>query len=267
MSTVAQHLPQLYVLFLALSLCAHAIHAQAPTESPTPSPSPAPAPAPAFCNITQVIQSAGQFTNFLQLLSDTQAGERFQNQANQSNVGITVFAPTDEAFAAQPAATLLKNITEQQKVSLCHFHALTKWYSLSSLQQVNNMMLSTFATYNANINGGKYTVNVSDFNGTVTVRTEWTTAAISSTLYNAEPCSVFAINEVLLPIDIFGMPSPAAPTPAPSGSTSTDGSSGATPTATPPSASQPSHSAPLVHYTFQLAMTSIFLLIFTSMLS
>ncbi|MCO5567937.1 hypothetical protein L7F22_021633 [Adiantum nelumboides] len=265
---MTHQLPHLLPALALLLICTHAANAQVPIESPAPSlsPTPAPAPAPAFCNITQVIQSAGQFTTFLQLLDDTQAGQRFQNQANQSNIGITVFAPSDKAFATQPASTLLKNITEQQKVSLCHFHALTRWYPLSSLQQVNNMMLSTFATYNANTNGGKYAINVSDFNGTVTVRTEWGSADVTSTLYNAEPCSVFAINEVLLPVDIFGMP-PPTPAEAPKAGTATDGREPVSKLASP-SDLQPSHSAPsLQHGPFQPSVVSaISLVLCTSML-
>ncbi|KAI5072899.1 hypothetical protein GOP47_0013005 [Adiantum capillus-veneris] len=180
----------------------------------SPSPSPAPVPTPALCNITQVIQSAGQFSSFLQLMSQTAVGEKFQAKANQTHIGITIFAPIDKAFARAPTSTLLKNITQQQKVSLCEYHALPKWYPLASLQQTDNNVTSTYATYN-NAEGGKYSFNVTDEDGNVEIKTGWASASIVSTLYNAAPCSIFAIDEVLLPEDIFGLPS-LAPAPAPS---------------------------------------------------
>eukprot|EP00250_Pteridium_aquilinum_P024798 c2961_g1_i1 orf=235-1050(+) len=198
-------------MLLCLASSSYSTAKATPTELPTPTP--APAPAPAFCNITQVIESAGQFLNFLQLMSETKVGERFQIQANKTDVGITIFAPIDKAFARAPASSLLKNITQQQKVSLCEYHALPRWYPLASLQQTENNITGTYATYNGG--GGKYTFNVTDQNGNVELETGWSSADIVSTLYNAAPCSIFAIDEVLLPEDIFGLPSPA-PAPAPS---------------------------------------------------
>ncbi|KAH7278959.1 hypothetical protein KP509_38G066200 [Ceratopteris richardii] len=175
-----------------------------PTSSPPPLP-PAP-PAIALCNLTQIIRDAGRFSTFLQLLNETRALDKFQAQANRTDVGITVFVPTDDAFTLEPAATLLKNLTAEQKVPLAYFHALTKWFSLSELQNVNNMMISTFATYNDNTSGKKYSVNVTNFNGTLSMQTAWSNASITSTPYNAQPCSIYSVNQVLLSVDIFGMP-------------------------------------------------------------
>ncbi|MCO5611337.1 hypothetical protein L7F22_065590 [Adiantum nelumboides] len=206
--TMAQACLVMAAMLLCLAPCHHALIPSLPSPSPAPAPT-----TPTSCNITQVIDSAGQFSSFLQLMSQTGVGDKFQAQANQTHIGITIFAPIDKAFTRAPASALLKNITQQQKVSLCEYHALPKWYPLASLQHTNDNVTSTYATYNGG--GGRYSFNVTDENGNVEIKTEWVSASIVSTLYNAAPCSIFAIDEVLLPEDIFGLPAPA-PAPAPS---------------------------------------------------
>lgn len=188
-------------LLLALSL---------PFSMAAPSLPPSPAPAPSPVNITQIIENAGQFATFLSLLTATNVEELFQSQANKTTTGITIFAPTDKAFSSLQAGIISK-LTAQQKIILLEFHALSAFYPLSALQQATDPVTPTLATDNAGV--GKYTVNVTNQQGTVVISTGLTNAALISTLYNTVPCGVFAINQVLLPEEIFGLP---APSPAPS---------------------------------------------------
>lgn len=212
---------ELIVLALAIAIASTTTHAQAPLASPSASPSPAPAPAPAFVNITQVLVYAGDYTTFVNLLIETQVAQKFQNQANQTQVGISIFAPTNAAFNTPPASILLKNLTEQQKMSLLEYHALNNWQSLDALQHSSQNVTTTFATYNG---GGRYQFNITDEQGTVEIFTGYDKANITSTLYNEKPCSIFGINAVLLPEDLFGLPAPA-PAPSPfSGAPSPSGS-------------------------------------------
>ncbi|KAH7427253.1 hypothetical protein KP509_10G036000 [Ceratopteris richardii] len=217
------------VLSLALAMTI-ATAAQAPAPAPSPSLSPAPAPAPAFANITQVLINAGDYATLVGYLTSTGVGEKFQAQANRTDVGITIFAPKNKAFTTNPAASLLKGISFRNLEALLEYHALNNWESLADLQQMTDNVTSTFATYNS---GGRYQLNITNVQGQVQVDTEWNRATIASTLYNAQPVSIFALDEVLLPTDIFGLPAPA-PAPAPS--------SGA-PTPGPSSSSSPSSSS------------------------
>ncbi|MCO5595975.1 hypothetical protein L7F22_050027 [Adiantum nelumboides] len=180
----------------------------AATASPSASPSPMPV------NITQIMEGAGQFGTFLSLLSATNVGQLFQTQANKTTTGITVFAPTDKAFSSLEPGVISK-LTAQEKIILLEFHALSAFYPLSALQQATDPVTPTIATDSAGV--GKYTVNVTNQEGTVVISTGLTNAALISTLYNTVPCGVFAINQVLLPEEIFGLLAPApAPAPAPS---------------------------------------------------
>ncbi|MCO5601592.1 hypothetical protein L7F22_055715 [Adiantum nelumboides] len=214
------------LLSIAIAFSPSGTRAQALTEAP--SPSPAPAPAPGYVNITQVLIYAGDFSTFVKLLTSSGVGEKFQKQANDTETGITIFAPKDKAFTTEPAATLLTNLTAQQLMSLLEYHALSSWESLAELQQTANNVTNTFATYNG---GGRYVLNLTNVKGQVEIITEWNRATIASTLINANPVSIFALDQVLLAEDLFGLPAPA-PAPSPSSgapelspSASSDGSS------------------------------------------
>eukprot|EP00250_Pteridium_aquilinum_P022475 c25388_g1_i1 orf=184-981(+) len=235
---------KLLLLPLLLSIAISIAQAQAPTASPTPSP--APAPAPAYVNITQVLVAAGDFSTFVGLLLSTGVGEKFQAQANNTEVGITIFAPKDKAFKAEPASTLLKGLKAQQVMSLVEYHGLNDWESLAALQQTSDNITSTFATFNG---GGQYMLNVTNSKGQVEIITDWNRATITSTLYNAKPVSIFAIEQVLLPFDLFGLPAPApAPSPfsgAPSLSPSSSASSSSSSSSSASGPSSHKSSAPL----------------------
>ncbi|KAI5063589.1 hypothetical protein GOP47_0022136 [Adiantum capillus-veneris] len=217
------------LLSIAIAFSPSQTTAQVPTGAP--SPSPAPAPAPSYVNITQVLVYAGDFSTFVSLLISSGVGEKFQAQANNTETGITIFAPKDKAFTTEPAATLLKNLTSQQLMSLLEYHALTSWESLAELQLMTDNVTNTFATFNG---GGRYVLNVTMVKGQVEIITEWNKATITSTLYNARPVSIFALDQVLLAEDLFGLPAPApapspfsgAPVSSPS-SSSTGGGAGA----------------------------------------
>eukprot|EP00250_Pteridium_aquilinum_P012959 c21047_g1_i1 orf=214-1101(+) len=206
-------------LSLAFTLLIAAVSA-APSSAPAPMP-------PAPVNITQIMESAGQYGTFLSLLSATNVEELFQAQANKTTTGITVFAPTDKAFSNLEAGIISK-LTAQEKIILLEFHALSAFYPLSALQQATDPVTPTIATDSAGV--GKYTVNVTNQQGTVVISTGLTKAALVSTLYNTVPCAVFAINQVLLPEEIFGLPAPSpAPAPAPAPSLSPSSSPASSP--------------------------------------
>ncbi|KAI5070542.1 hypothetical protein GOP47_0014885 [Adiantum capillus-veneris] len=178
---------------------------------------------------------AGDYSTFVSLMIETKVDEVFQRNANQTEIGITIFAPSNGAFTTKLASSLLSNLTDSQKVSLVEYHALTSWVSLGSLQLADDNQTATLATYNNG--GGQYQLNLTNIFGMVQVVSAWTVANLTSTLYSQRPVSIFGINQVLLPEDLFGLPSPApapspssgAPTPTPlvpSSSSSTLGPSG-----------------------------------------
>ncbi|KAK3016120.1 hypothetical protein RJ639_006154 [Escallonia herrerae] len=203
----------------------------------SPSSSPAPAPAPGFVNLTDLLTVAGPFRTFLNYLESTKVIETFQNQANNTEEGITLFVPKDSAFSSLKKPSLA-NLTADQLKSLCLFHALPHYYSLAEFTNLSKVSpVSTFA-------GGQYTLNFTDVSGNVHVGSGWTNTEVSSSVHSTDPIAVYQINKVLLPEAIFGTDIPPTPAPAPSpdiapaaDTPASDVGRGSSPKSSPPSSS------------------------------
>lgn len=63
--------------------------------------------------------------------------------------------------------------------------------------------------------GAPYTLNLTDDMGTISVQSMWSRPKISSSVYATRPVAVYALNKVLLPMQIFSKDPPLAPAPAP----------------------------------------------------
>lgn len=223
-------------LLLSISIPSHAQIAKAPALSPTP----APAPAPDFVNLADLLSVAGPFHTFLSYLESTKVIDTFQNQANNTEEGITLFVPKDGAFASQKKPSL-SNLTDDQLKSLCLFHALPHYYTLADFKNLSNMSpVSTFA-------GGEYTVNFTAITGTAHISSGWTDTKVSSSVHSTDPVAVYQIDKVLLPEAIFGtdIPPTPAPAPAPDISPAADSPTGVSGTGFSAAASKPSSSPKL----------------------
>lgn len=114
------------------------------------------APGPAGPpNITAILTKGGQYTTLLRLMTTTQVADQINNQLNNSNSGLTIFAPTDNAFNSLPAGTL-NSLTDQEKVSLIQFHVIPNYMSVSQFQTVSNPL----RTQAGNSDSGEYPLNV-----------------------------------------------------------------------------------------------------------
>ncbi|CAL5406222.1 unnamed protein product [Camellia sinensis] len=188
-------------------LCSPSTHAQT-AAPPSLAPTPAPAPAPGFVNLTDLLSVAGPFHTFLSYLESTKTIETFQNQANNTEEGITLFVPKDDAFSSLKKSTL-SNLTQDQLKSICLFHALSHYYSLSDFKNLSETSpISTFA-------GGQYSLNFTDVSGTVHIGSGWTNTKVSSSVYSTDPIAIYQVDKVLLPEAIFGTDIPPTPAPAP----------------------------------------------------
>ncbi|XP_004287337.1 PREDICTED: fasciclin-like arabinogalactan protein 13 [Fragaria vesca subsp. vesca] len=216
---------------LLLLLAVVVFHAEAQT---------APAPAPSGpLNFTGILDKAGQYTTFLRLLSQTQVATQIQSQLNSTTEGLTVFAPTDNAFTNLKAGTL-NDLSSEQQVQLVLYHVLPKYYTLASLLTVSNPVRTQSSSQNG---GGSYGLNFTGSGGNqVNVSSGAVTTQINNALRQQFPLAVYQIDKVLLPNDMFAEASPAptaAKTPAGSTNTtkgtvaaepSTDGTSGSSKT-------------------------------------
>ncbi|KAL5220793.1 hypothetical protein ABZP36_025506 [Zizania latifolia] len=198
---------------VAMVLCSSPAFAQKTKSPPAPAavilpPSPAPAPAPHHVDLADLLSVAGPFHTFLDYLQKTDVLKTFQNQANNTKEGITVFVPKDSAFASLKKTTFA-NLTQDQLKSLLLYHALPKFYSLSEFNKLSTLNpVATFA-------GGQYTLNLTDDMGTIHVKSMWSNPKISSSVISTRPVAVYEVDRVLLPMQIFKSDPPLAPAPAP----------------------------------------------------
>nr|UKD60025.1 fasciclin-like arabinogalactan protein 1 [Centaurium erythraea] len=170
---------------------------------------PAASPGPSGpTNITKILEKAGQFNTFIRLMKLTQVATQIDGQLNNSNSGLTVFAPTDSAFSALQAGTL-NSLTDQQKVALVQFHIVPSFLSMSQFQTVSNPL----RTQAGGTNNGEFPLNVTTSGNQVNVSTGVDTTTVSGSVYSDNQLAIYQVDKVLLPLSMFG---PAVPAPAPS---------------------------------------------------
>ncbi|XP_039142818.1 fasciclin-like arabinogalactan protein 9 [Dioscorea cayenensis subsp. rotundata] len=169
----------------------------------------APGPTPAPLNLTGVLEKGGQYTTFLRLLKETQVGQQVQSQLNNSYDGLTIFAPTDNAFSNLKAGTL-NSLNAQEQVSLILYHVLPRYYSLVTFETASNPVRTQASGSN-----GVYAVNITSSTNQVNVSTGIVNTPVQTVLYSDFPLAVYSVDKVLLPYDLFGPKPPAsAPEPA-----------------------------------------------------
>lgn len=169
-------------------------------------PGPAPAGPP---NITAILEKAGQYKRFILLLNTTQAGNQINSQVNNSHDGMTVFAPTDNAFDNLPAGAL-NDLTPQQQVQVVLNHICPKYYSLADFLTVSNPV----RTQATGQEGGVFGLNITAQNNQANVSTGVVSAPVYNALSKDFPLAVYQVDKVLLPeFTKAKAPAPAAPTP------------------------------------------------------
>ncbi|XP_062231582.1 fasciclin-like arabinogalactan protein 4 [Phragmites australis] len=191
---------------------------------------------PAAVNITRVLADARAFNVAASMLEASGVAGEFE--ADERGAGITVFAPTDDAFAGLPAGDRLQSLPADRKAVVLRFHVLHSYYPLGSLESIVNPLQPTLATEFSN--AGRFTLNITRTNGSVAIDTGVVQATITRTVFDQNPVAVFAVSKVLLPKEMFtrtdgGDSSIVAATTA---------ASSPPPVATPPEASQSARTPP-----------------------
>ncbi|XP_057499444.1 fasciclin-like arabinogalactan protein 10 [Actinidia eriantha] len=154
-------------------------------------------------NITARLEKAGCKT-FAALITSTGVAKLFQAAADK---GLTVFAPSDEAFRA-PNAPDLSKLTNAEVVSILQYHALASYSPIGTLKTAKGPII-TMATNGA----GKFDLTVTTAGDEVTLETGVDSSRIASTLIDSTPLCIFTVDNVLLPPELFGkapLPAPAA---------------------------------------------------------
>ncbi|XVE61726.1 hypothetical protein DITRI_Ditri06bG0062800 [Diplodiscus trichospermus] len=170
----------------------------------------APAPPLRRDNITLILEKGGQFTSFIRLLKSTQVADQLNNQLStpDPNDGLTIFAPSDNAFSALSPGTL-NSLSDEEKLQLVQFHVLPTLMSTSQFQTASNPL----RTQAGDIKSGKFPLNVTTSGNQVNITTGVVNATVANTVFSDRRLAVYQVDQVLLPLQIFG-PTPA-PAPAP----------------------------------------------------
>ncbi|KAL5998827.1 Fasciclin-like arabinogalactan protein 6 [Asimina triloba] len=199
MATPPSPIPAL-ALALALFLTS-TLHVQA--QSPASAPEP--------LNLTAVLEKGGQFTTLMRLLVATHTYEQLVNQLNNSDQGLTLFAPTDNAFNNLKAGTL-NTLSQEQQVALLLYHVLPRYYSLDMFDTISNPTRTEAGGndgYGLNFTTSANQVNVST--GVVDH------VPINNALRSKFPLAVYQLDQVLLPLDLFRPKPNNTEAPAPAG--------------------------------------------------
>ncbi|KAJ9188874.1 hypothetical protein P3X46_000230 [Hevea brasiliensis] len=176
------------------------------TQPPAASPA-QPASVTAPTNVTKILEKDGHFTVFIRLLKSTQEENHLLTVLNNSNNGLTIFAPSDGSFSGLKSGTL-NSLTDEEKSELVKFHVIPTFLSTSQFQTVSNPVGTEAGS------GGRVALNITTYPNSVNITTGLTNTSISGTVYTDNQLAIYRVDKVLLPMDIF-TPKPPAPAPGP----------------------------------------------------
>ncbi|KAL5750241.1 hypothetical protein ACOSP7_024844 [Xanthoceras sorbifolium] len=155
---------------------------------------------PLGLNITKALIDGHNFNVAASMLSASGVVEEFE--ADEGGAGITLFVPTDSAFADLPNNVKLQSLPADKKAVVLKFHVLHSYYPLGSLESIVNPVQPTLATEDTG--AGRFTLNISRVNGSVAIDTGIVQAAVTQTVFDQNPLAIFGVSRVLLPREIFG---------------------------------------------------------------
>ncbi|GLT46309.1 hypothetical protein SLA2020_200720 [Shorea laevis] len=181
--------------------------AQGPAQAPAIALPPAP---PGPTNVTKILEKGGQFTIFIRLLKATGEESNLNTQLNTTNNGLTLLAPSDNAFASLKSGTL-NQLTDEDKVELIQFHIISTYLTGTQFQTVTNPL----RTEAGDAGPYKFPLNITTSGNSVNISTGLTNTSIAGTVYTDGQLAVYQVDKVLLPEKIFGPKPPPAPAPAP----------------------------------------------------
>ncbi|CAI9770513.1 unnamed protein product [Fraxinus pennsylvanica] len=155
---------------------------------------------PLGLNITKALIDGHQFNVAASMLQASGVVSEFE--AHENGAGITLFVPTDDAFADLPSSVKLQSLPADQKAQVLRFHVLNCYYPLGSLESIVNPVQPTLATeqYGAT----SFTLNISRVNGSVGIDTGIVQASVTQTVFDQKPVAIFGVSKVLLPREFFG---------------------------------------------------------------
>ncbi|KAI3701054.1 hypothetical protein L2E82_45697 [Cichorium intybus] len=157
-------------------------------------------PVPSAVNIRSLLAAAG-CRAFNKLITTTGVVDIYQKMAQD---GLTVFAPSDAAFKATGLPDFNK-LTNAELVSLLLYHAVPSYVPRITLKNEKDP-LHTLATNSA----GEFAFTVQSVGDSITLNSGVVDSRVLNMVTDSVPVSIFTIDSVLLPMELFATtPSPA----------------------------------------------------------
>uniref|UniRef100_A0A7N0V0R3 FAS1 domain-containing protein n=1 Tax=Kalanchoe fedtschenkoi TaxID=63787 RepID=A0A7N0V0R3_KALFE len=197
-------------------------------------------------NLTAAMENAG-CKRFAAMVAETGVASDYDGA---KGTGLTVFAPRDDAWEAKGMPDWAK-VAEEDLQTVLRYHAAPGYYPMATLKGMKGEF-ATLAT-----GGGRRFGIVPEASGEfLLLETGVDDARVVNTIVDSAPVTVFLLDNVLLPVELFGnssahppsgspspLPAPEAPTPpgSPSPPVKQPASS---PVPTPPKGPSPAPPAP-----------------------
>ncbi|KAI0501070.1 hypothetical protein KFK09_019288 [Dendrobium nobile] len=156
-------------------------------------------------NLTAILEKAG-CKIFASLISSSGMIKIFQVAMVK---GLTLFAPTDEAFKAKGVPDL-NSLSSADLVTLLQYHAVASYNPKDSLKTAHHP-IATMASGAA----GNYEITVTVQGDDVTLHTGVDSSRIARTVLDETPVCILTVESVLLPEELFGNAPSLEPAPAP----------------------------------------------------
>ncbi|KAI3918129.1 hypothetical protein MKX01_041449 [Papaver californicum] len=174
-------------------------------------------------NITALLEKAGCKTFSSMLIS---SGVLKMYESSATDKGLTLFAPSDEAFKKAGTPDLSK-LSSAEIVTMLQYHAIPSYTPIGTLKTSKDHPISTLATNGAK----KFELSVATAGDSVTLNTGVDSSRVAGTVIDETPLCIFTVDDILLPVELFGTsPSPSpSPSLAPEPSVSDSPSSAPTP--------------------------------------
>ncbi|CAL0332280.1 unnamed protein product [Lupinus luteus] len=175
----------------------------------TSSQTPAPAPSSSPTDIIRILKKVGGFTTLIRLLTTTQVSTQINAQLLNSNNGITLFAPNDNAFSSLKPG-FLNSLSDQQKDELIQFHVLPTFVTITNFDTLSNPVRTQ-----AGDDPERLALNITSSGSQVNITTGIVNTTVGGSVYSDHQLAIYQVDKVLLPRDFFVPKPPPPPAPAP----------------------------------------------------